>query len=63
MLEFILSLGKIYMITGFLITFSFTLINHLAQDKENEFTFSESLSFMFFYPFILYYIFNKKDNG
>jgi hypothetical protein len=42
MLEFILNqlffLGKIYIITGSLVTLSFVFINYIAQDKENEFT-------------------------
>ena len=66
MLEFILNqlffLGKIYIITGSLVTLSFVFINYMAQDKENEFTLGESLSFIFFYPVILYHIFNRDDN-
>lgn len=66
MLESILNqlliLGQIYIILGLLITFTFLCINCIIKDKENEFTFIESLGFIFFYPIILYYAFNKKDN-
>jgi hypothetical protein len=66
MLEFILNqlliFGKIYVILGLLITFTFMCINYVTRDKENEFTFSETLGFIFFYPVILYYILNKEDN-
>ena len=66
MLEFILNqllyLGKIYIILGLLITFTFMCINYVTRNKENEFTFSETLGFIFFYPVILYYIFNEEDN-
>jgi NADH:ubiquinone oxidoreductase subunit 3 (subunit A) len=66
MLEFILDqflvLGQIYIILGLLVTFTFLCINYITRDKETEFTFIESLGFIFFYPVILYYAFNKKDN-
>lgn len=67
MLEFILDqlliFGKIYIILGLLIAFTFSCIHYAFRDKENEFTFNETLGVIFFYPIILYYIFNKKDNG
>lgn len=63
MLEFILEFGKIYIETGLLITFTFICVNTFFRDEENDLTFGESLSFIFLYPFILYYIFNKKKNG
>jgi hypothetical protein len=59
MLEFILNLGRIYIVLGLLITFSFSFINYISDDKENEFTFSETLSCIFFYPIILHYVFKK----
>lgn len=66
MLEFILNqlffLGKIYVITGSLITLSFVFINYIIQDEEHELTMGESLAFIFFYPVILHSIFNDEDN-
>ncbi len=64
MLEFILNqlllLGQIYIILGLLVTFTFLCINYIVKDKENEFTFIESLGFIFFYPIVLYYAFKRK---
>lgn len=64
MLEFILNqlllLGQIYIILGLLVTFTFLYINYIVKDKENEFTFIESLGFIFFYPIVLYYAFKRK---
>lgn len=66
MLEFILNqllvFGKIYVILGLLVTFTFLCINYITRDKENEFTFAESLGCIFFYPIILYYAFNGKND-
>lgn len=63
MLEYILNkllvLGEIHIIIGSSLTLLFTLFNYMNDDEENNFTFTECLTVIFFYPIVLYYAFKK----